>query len=137
MLAVVNCTKNMEKVNQPSNFKISPSVSQLTGLMHWRIWGACPAHAPTGPNSSVFAYIFTEKCPRRRSTFPNRSTSPMGNPGSTTLADLWGACRVHATPYGTQFFRFHIHFHQKPPASEVHAPPKKTGACPPYGCERL
>ena len=27
-------------------------------------------------------------------------------------------------PYGTQFFRFHIHFHQKAPMLEVHAPPK-------------
>ena len=26
-------------------------------------------------------------------------------------------------PYGTQFFRFRIHFHQKVPTSEVHAPP--------------
>ena len=25
-------------------------------------------------------------------------------------------------PYGTQFFRFHIHFHRKAPASGVHAP---------------
>ena len=31
-----------------------------------------------------------------------------------------GACRVHATPYGTQFFHFRIHFHRKAPASEVH-----------------
>ena len=34
-----------------------------------------------------------------------------------------GACRVHATPYGTQFFHFRIHFHRKVPASEVHTPP--------------
>ena len=49
------------------------------------------------------------------------------------LADLgWGgACQVHATPYGTQFFHFHIHFHQKVPASEVHASP--MGARPPTG----
>ena len=26
-------------------------------------------------------------------------------------------------PYRTQFFRFHIHFCQKVPVSEVHAPP--------------
>ena len=29
-------------------------------------------------------------------------------------------------PYGTQFFHFRIHFHQKVPVSAVHAPP--TGA---------
>ena len=40
-----------------------------------------------------------------------------------------GACRVHATPYGTQFFRFRIHFHRKVPASEVYAPP--NGCTPP------
>ena len=39
------------------------------------------------------------------------------------LADLRGVCRVHTTPYGTQFFCFHIHFNRKAPASEVHAPP--------------
>ena len=48
-----------------------------------------------------------------------------------SLADLGGgACRAHATPYGTQFIHFHIHFHQKAPMSEVHAP--LTGARPPY-----
>ena len=31
--------------------------------------------------------------------------------------------------YGTQFFHFHIHFHQKVPVPEVHAPP--MGARPP------
>ena len=30
---------------------------------------------------------------------------------------------AHA-PYRTQFFHFHIDFHQKAPASEIHAPPK-------------
>ena len=30
------------------------------------------------------------------------------------------------TPHGTQFFRFHIHFHQKVPASEVDAPCGKS-----------
>ena len=38
------------------------------------------------------------------------------------LADLGGMCRAHATPYGTQFFHFCIHFHQKAPALEVHTP---------------
>ena len=46
-----------------------------------------------------------------------------------TLADLVGACRAHTTPYGTQFFRFHIHFHRKAPASGVHVPP--NGSTPP------
>ena len=32
-------------------------------------------------------------------------------------------------PYGTQFFCFCIHFHQKVPTSEVQAP--LMGACPP------
>ena len=47
------------------------------------------------------------------------------------LADIGGTCQAHATPYGTQFFCFCIHFHQKVPASEVHAP--LMGACPTYG----
>ena len=49
--------------------------------------GACPAHAPPmGPNSFVFTYIFTEKCPCWRSSPPpNGYMSPsMGNPGSAT-----------------------------------------------------
>ena len=46
------------------------------------------------------------------------------------LVDLGGACQAHANPYGTQFFHFHIHFHQKVPASEVHTPP--NGCTPPY-----
>ena len=39
-----------------------------------------------GPNSFVFAYIFTEKCLRRRSTPPLTSArpTPTGNPGSAT-----------------------------------------------------
>ena len=40
-----------------------------------------------------------------------------------------GACRAHASPYGTQFFRFCKHFHQKAPASEVDIPP--NGCMPP------
>ena len=47
------------------------------------------------------------------------------------MADLGGACQAHATLYGTQFFHFCIHFHQKAPASEVHAP--LMDACPPTG----
>ena len=38
------------------------------------------------------------------------------------LADLGGHAQ-HTPPYGTQFFCFCIHFHQKMPTSEVHAPP--------------
>ena len=33
------------------------------------------------------------------------------------------ACWAHASPYGTQFFHFRIHFHRKACLSEVHAPP--------------
>ena len=40
------------------------------------------------------------------------------------------ACQAHAIPYGTQFFHFHIHFHRKASALEVHAP--LTGARPPW-----
>ena len=48
------------------------------------------------------------------------------------LADLEAACRAHAPPsHGTQFFSFGIHFCQKAPVSEVHAPP--NGSTPPYG----
>ena len=36
---------------------------------------------PTKSNSFVFAYIFTEKCPRRR------STPPTENPGSATASN--------------------------------------------------
>ena len=46
-----------------------------------------------------------------------------------TLADLGGHARC-TPPYGTKFFRFHIHFCQKAPTSEVHAPP--NGSTPPY-----
>ena len=48
-----------------------------------------------------------------------------------TSADLGGACPAYAPPYGTQFFRFRIHFHRKVPTSEVHVP--LTGAHPPTG----
>ena len=40
-----------------------------------------------------------------------------------------GAGRAHASPYGTQFFHFRIHFCRKAPMSEVHAPP--NGSTPP------
>ena len=39
---------------------------------------------------------------------------------------------AHASPlppYGTKFFHFHVHFHQKAPASEVHIP--LSGPTPP------
>ena len=39
-----------------------------------------------------------------------------------TLADLGGVPSARP-PYGTQFFRFRIHFHRKVPTSEVRAPP--------------
>ena len=42
-----------------------------------------------------------------------------------SFSDLGGACTRTSllVPYGTQFFRFRIHFWRKVPASEVHAPP--------------
>ena len=43
-------------------------------------------------------------------------------PSGTTLADLGGRPGARP-PYGTQFFRFRIHFNRKVPTSEVHAPP--------------
>ena len=48
-----------------------------------------------------------------------------------TIGESKGACRAHATPYGTQFFCFCIHFHRKAPTSEVHAP--SNGCTPPMG----
>ena len=33
--------------------------------------------SPMGPNSFIFAYIFTEKCLRQRSTPPNGCTPPL------------------------------------------------------------
>ena len=46
-----------------------------------------------GPNSFVFAYIFTKKHPHRRSTTPNECTHPpTGNPGSATVIvhiEIW------------------------------------------------
>ena len=45
------------------------------------------------------------------------------------LADLGGCVPGARPPHGTQFFLFHIHFHQKVPTSEVHAP--LNGCTPP------
>ena len=39
--------------------------------------GVPGARLPMGPNSFVFAYIFTKKCLCRRSTPPNGSMSPL------------------------------------------------------------
>ena len=44
------------------------------------------------------------------------------------LADLGGVPGARPT-YGTQFFRFRMHFCQKAPTSEVHSPP--NGSTPP------
>ena len=46
------------------------------------------------------------------------------------LADLAGVPGIPPS-HGTQFFRFHIHFHQKAPASEVDVPPNSS--TPPTG----
>ena len=61
-------------LNQPKkSFTICSYNYLYTFILQWRIYiQKFPAHAPspTGPNSFVFAYIFTKKCPRRRSTTP-------------------------------------------------------------------
>ena len=44
---------------------------------------------------------------------------------------IWGRCAGSTPPYGTKFFRFHIHFHQKAPMLGVHTPP--NGSTPPTG----
>ena len=55
------------------------------GIGGSREGGVPGARPPMGPNSFVFAYIFTKKCPRRRSTPPlTVARPPMGNPGSAT-----------------------------------------------------
>ena len=47
--------------------------------------GVLGAHPPMGPNSFIFAYIFTEKHLCRRSMPPlTGARPPMGNPGSAT-----------------------------------------------------
>ena len=48
------------------------------------------------------------------------------------LADLGGRRARRMSPYGTQFFHFRIHFHQKVPMSEVHACPNRCTP-PPTG----
>ena len=50
--------------------------------LHTKVSGACPP--PTGPNSFVFTYVFTEKCLCQRLAPPPMrvGTPPMGNPGS-------------------------------------------------------
>ena len=48
---------------------------------------------------------------------------------SNALADLGGVPGARPPPHGTQFFHFRIHFCQKVPVSEVHAPP--NGSTPP------
>ena len=104
--------------------------------------GAPPARAcpPQQDPIPLFSHTFPPKSTHVRGRWP-----PTGNPGSATdtvskrfnpfqmisLADLGGACRVHATPYGTQFFCFRIHFHQKVPMLEDHTP--LTAARPPAG----
>ena len=46
------------------------------------------------------------------------------------MVDLHTKLPGESPPYGTQFFRFHIDFHRKAPASEVHAPQKWVNAPP-------
>ena len=53
-----------------------------------------------------------------------------GSRNLMTLADL-GDVPGARPPYGTQFFHFCTHFHQKVPVLEVHAPPQWVHAPPP------
>ena len=89
-----------------------------------------PACTPRPQQDPIL--LFSPKSTHIRGQHPQwLGAPPMGNPGSTTelpLADLGGRA-WHMPPYGTQFFRFCIHFHQKVPTSEVHAPP--NGCTPP------
>ena len=84
--------------------------------------GACP---PMGPNSFIFTYIFTKKCPRRRSTPPLMGAHPpMGNPGSTTemyakmkeLGPVGGGVRPPRPP--PQIRQCIVLFHKKPHSCE-------------------
>ena len=73
------------------------------------IGGSRGGHAwhmpPMGPNSFIFAYIFTEKCPRRRSMpSPNGCMPPRtGNPGSAT-DEIVKLCRIHLMYLGRGMF---------------------------------
>ena len=52
--------------------------------------GALPAHPPTGSISFVFAYVFAEKCMRRRLAPLQRvGASPTGNSGSATAVESY------------------------------------------------
>ena len=53
--------------------------------LHTKVSGA---HPPTGPNSFIFTYVFTEKCLCQRLVPPPTrvGTPPMGNPGSAPAA---------------------------------------------------
>ena len=68
------------KLSHPCNM-VYITLADLGGVP-----GARPP-PPMGPNSFIFAYIFTEKCPRRRSTPPlTGARPPMRNPGSATAS---------------------------------------------------
>ena len=66
------CSSCLQLQHRTTHSKMIPqrvlsAMSQGIG----RSRGVCPVHAPPmGPNFFVFAYIFTKKCPRRRSTPP-------------------------------------------------------------------
>ena len=67
--------------------------------------------------------MFNPNVLRRRDTaafYPNTNTVYIGE----STYKIFGC----TPPYRTQFFRFHIHFHQKAPALEVHAPSKRVHA---------
>ena len=52
---------------QPDVSSICTATMHTLADLHTKFSGARP---PTAPNSFIFTYIFTEKCPRRRSTPP-------------------------------------------------------------------
>ena len=65
--------------------KTSILLSDTIEVLHWRIGGHVGHTPPLGPNSFIFIHIFAEKHPCQRSTPPNGSMPPMGNPGSATV----------------------------------------------------
>ena len=74
----------------PSKKQRVPVTSGPTKCIGGSGWGhARCTPPPMGPNSFVFAYIFTKKCLHRRSMAPlTGAHPPTGNPGSATEMDL-------------------------------------------------
>ena len=59
-----------------------------------------PPHPPTGSNSFIFAYVFTEKCLRRRSAPPPRPQWEILDPPLKTKT-FYPICLLHTTSYHT------------------------------------